>query len=72
MIKKLEANDNAVQDQSGGKPNAAHVQGNALQMNDNSAEGKKPAKSPAASAEKHADGNVQGKSLQVNENSTGE
>ena len=43
MNKKLEANDNIARDQSGDKSDRGNVQGEALQMNDNSAEGKRPA-----------------------------
>jgi hypothetical protein len=43
-------------------------------MNDNSAEGKKPAKSSATPGvgDKATPKNIQGKGLQVNENSAGE
>ncbi len=59
---------------SGGNPNAARVQGKGLQMNDNSVEGKKPAKSRAAPevADTTNAHKVQGKGLQVNDNSAGE
>ena len=42
MNKKLEANDNIARDQSGDKFDRGNVQGEALQMNDNSAGGKRP------------------------------
>ena len=73
MNTKFEANDNTPQDQSGDEPNAPKVQGRGLQMNDNSAEGKKPAKSRAApeAGEKSNSHDDQGKGLQVNENSAG-
>ena len=46
------------------------VQGEALQMNDNSVGGKKPARSPGPTvADKPNSPKVQGKALQVNENS---
>jgi hypothetical protein len=74
MTKKLETNDNTAPDQSGDTSKRGNVQGEALQMNDNSAEGKKPGKSRAAPgvgerSDSHVD---QGKGLQVNENSAGE
>jgi hypothetical protein len=47
MDQRLEANGNAAQDESGNKPDRREVQGKGLQMNDNSAEGRKPAKSSA-------------------------
>jgi hypothetical protein len=75
MSQKLEANDNTAQDQSGDEPNRRDVQGKGLQMNDNSAEGKKPAKSPVAPpgvGDEPNPENVQGEGLQVNENSAGE
>ncbi len=73
MNKNFEANDNTAQDKSGDNPERRHVQGKALQMNDNSAEGKKPAKPPAVSeaGDKPNPQNVQGKGLQVNDNSAG-
>jgi hypothetical protein len=42
---KLEAKDSAAQDEFVDKPDRREIQGKGLQMNDNSAEGKKPAKS---------------------------
>jgi hypothetical protein len=75
MNKKLDAHGNTAQDESGDKPDVRKVQGKALQMNDNSAEGKKPAKSPVAPpgvGDEPNPENVQGEGLQVNENSAGE
>ena len=74
MNKKLEANDNIARDQSGDKFDRGNVQGEALQMNDNSAEGKRPPKSRAVSGagKKSNSHDDQGKGLQVNENSAGE
>jgi hypothetical protein len=66
-------NDNTGRDQSGDQPNPRDVQGEALQMNDNSVGGKKAARSPEPpDADKPNSPKVQGKALQVNENSVGE
>jgi hypothetical protein len=72
MNKELEGHDSPALDQSGEPPNRRNVQGEALQMNDNSAGGKKPAspRPPAAGEPNPHKG--QGKALQVNENSAGE
>jgi hypothetical protein len=69
MDQKLGENDNAAKDESGNKPDRREVQGKGLQMNDNSAEGKKPAKSSATPGvgDKANPPNAQGKGLQVNE-----
>jgi hypothetical protein len=74
MDQRLEANGNAAQDESGNEPDRREVQGKGLQMNDNSAEGKKPAKSSATPGvgDKANPPNAQRKGLQVNENSAGE
>jgi hypothetical protein len=74
MNKKLDAHGNTAQDESGDKPDVRKVQGRALQMNDNTARGKKPAKSRATPGvcDNPNPENVQGKGLQVNENSAGE
>jgi hypothetical protein len=74
MNSKLGANDNNAQDQSTDKANASHVQGKGLQMNDNSAAGKKRARSKAGQnvADRPNTQDAQGKGLQVNENSAGE
>jgi hypothetical protein len=73
MKKQIEANDNAAQDQPGDKPNRRDVQGKALQMNDNSVGGKKPASpEPPPDAGKLSPHEGQGKALQINENSVGE
>jgi hypothetical protein len=73
MAKELEVNDNTGRDQSGDQPNPRDVQGEALQMNDNSVGGKKPARSlEPPDADKPNSPKVQGKALQVNENSVGE
>jgi hypothetical protein len=80
MAKEPEVNDNTPQDQerqprqqSGDKRNEQNVQGNALQMNDNSAGGKEPARSPAlprrGSGDKSNQQKLRSKALQVNENS---
>ena len=80
MSKEFEVNDNTPQDQerqppqqSSDKRNQPNVQGKALQMNDNSAGGKEPARSPAlarrGSGDKPNQQKLQGKALQVNENS---
>jgi hypothetical protein len=63
-----------LRDESGDKSDRGNVQGEDLQMNDNSAEGKKPAKSRAAPGvgDKPDSCSDQGKGLQVNENSAGE
>jgi hypothetical protein len=72
MNKELEGHDSPALDQSGKPPNRRKVQSEALQMNDNSAGGKKPASPwpPAAGEPNPHKG--QGKALQVNENSAGE
>jgi hypothetical protein len=73
MNEKLETNGNTARGESGDKSNRGNVQGEALQMNDNSAEGKKPAKSRAAlGVGDKPNSHVQGTGLQVNENSAGE
>ena len=73
MSEKLETNGNTARGESGDKSNRGNVQGEALQMNDNSAEGKKPAKSRVAlGVGDKPNSHVQGKGLQVNENSAGE
>ena len=74
MNEKLEANDNIARDESGDKSDPGNVQGEALQMNGNSAEGKKLAKSRAGPGvgDKPHSRSDQGKNLQVNENSAGE
>ena len=41
-MRTLQANDNSARDESGDKSDRGNVQGEALQTNDNSAEGKKP------------------------------
>ena len=48
MNKELETNDNTAPDQSGDTSKRGNVRGEGLQVNDNSTEGKKPAKSRAA------------------------
>jgi hypothetical protein len=55
---------------SGEQPHRRNVQGGALQVNDNSAGGKKPA-SPQPDAGEPNPHEGQGKVLQVNENSAG-
>ncbi len=69
MAKELEVTDNTAQDQ---KTNQK-LRGNALKMNDNSAGGKEPARSPAlprqGSGDEPNQQKLQGKALQVNENS---
>ena len=57
---------------SGEQPHRRNVQGEALQMNDNSAGGIKPvSRQPPDAAEPHPD-KGQGRALRVNENSAGE
>jgi hypothetical protein len=79
MKKQLEANDKAngnqqrpPQQQSGDKRNRGN-EGEALQMNDNSAVGKEPGRSQSlprrGSGDKPNEQKPQGKALQVNENS---
>jgi hypothetical protein len=72
MNKELEGHDNPALDQSGEPPNRRNVQGEALQMNDNSAGGKKPASPQPFDADKATPHKGQGKALQVNEDSAGE
>jgi hypothetical protein len=73
MNEKLETNGNTARGESGDKSNRENVQGEALQMNDNSAEGKKPAQSRATlGVDDKPNSHVQGKGLQVNENSARE
>jgi hypothetical protein len=78
MTKELEVNDNPAPDQdrqpreeSGDKRREHNAQGEALQVNDNSARGKEPTRSPPrrGSSEKSNRQKLQGKALQVNENS---
>jgi hypothetical protein len=72
MKKELKVNVNTERDQSGDQPHPRSVQGGALQMNDNSAGGKKPARaSEPPDAGKTNPHKIQGKALQVNENSVG-
>ena len=72
MKKELEGHDNRGRDRAGEQPKPRKAQGEALQMNDNSAGGKKPA-SPQPPATGEPDPHKgQGKALQVNENSAGE
>ncbi len=72
MNKELEGYDSPALDQSGEPPNRRNVQGEALQMNDHRAGGKKPASpQPPAAAEPNPH-KGQGKALQVNEKSAGE
>jgi len=80
MKKELETNDNArgnqarppQQQQSGDKRNRRN-EGEALQVNDNSAGGKEPGRSQSlprrGSGDKPNEHKLQGKALQVNENS---
>jgi hypothetical protein len=70
MNKELEGHDSPALDQSGELPNRR--QGEALQMNDNSAGGKKPVSSQLPNAAEPNPHKGQGKALQVNENSAGE
>ena len=70
MNKELEGHDSPALDQSGELPNRR--QGEALQMNDNSAGGKKPASPQPPAAGEPDPHKGQGKALQVNENSAGE
>jgi hypothetical protein len=72
MNKELEGHDSPALDQSGEPPNRRNVQGEALQMNDNSAGGKKPASPQPPAAGEPDPHKGQGKALQVNENSAGE
>jgi hypothetical protein len=72
MTKELEGHDSPPLHQSGGPPNRPNVQGDALQMNDNSAGGKKPASPQPPDAGEPNQHKGQGKALQVNENSAGE
>ena len=72
MNKELEGHDSPALDQSGEPPNRRNVQGEALQMNDNSAGGKKPASPEPSDADKANPHKGQGKALQVNENRSGE
>jgi hypothetical protein len=72
MKKELEGDDNPGRDRSGEQPKPRKVQGEALQMNDNSAGGKKPASPHPSDADKANPHKGQGKALQVNENSSGE
>jgi hypothetical protein len=70
MKKELEGDDNPGRDREQPKPRKA--QGEALQMNDNSAGGKKPASPQPPDAGKSNPHKGQGKALQVNESSAGE
>jgi len=70
MNKELEGHDSPALDQSGEPPNRR--QGEALQMNDNSAGGKKPVSSQLPNAAEPNPHKGQGKALQVNENTGGE
>jgi hypothetical protein len=72
MNKELEGHDSPALDQSGEPPNPRNVQGEALQMNDNSAGGKKPVSSQLPNAAEPNPHKGQGKALQVNENTAGE
>jgi hypothetical protein len=72
MKKELEGDDNPGRDRAGEQPKPREVQGEALQMNDNSAGGKKPASPQPSAADKPSPHKGQGKALQVNENSSGE
>ena len=72
MNKELEGHDSPALDQSGEPPNRRNVQGEALQMNDNSAGGKKPASPQPSDADEPNPHRGPGKALQVNENSAGE
>jgi hypothetical protein len=72
MKKELEGDDNRARDKFVEQPNPGNVQGEALQMNDNSAGGKKPASPEPPDAGKSNPHKGQGKALQVNESSAGE
>jgi hypothetical protein len=72
MKQELEGDDNPGRDRSNEQPKPLKVQGQALQMNDNSAEGKKPASPQPSNADKPNPHKGQGKALQVNENGSGE
>jgi hypothetical protein len=72
MNKELEGHDSPALDQSGEPPNRRNVQGEALQMNDNSAGGMKPVSSQLPNAAEPNPHEGQGKALQVNENTAGE
>jgi hypothetical protein len=72
MKKELEGHDNRGRDRAGEQPKPRKARGEALQMNDNSAGGKKPASPEPSDADKANPHKGQGKALQVNENSSGE
>ena len=69
MNKELEEHGTPPSDK---QPHRRNVQSEALQMNDNSAGGKKPASPEPSDADKANPHKGQGKALQVNENSAGE
>jgi hypothetical protein len=73
MKKELDRNDSPARDQSGKQPNRRNVQGEALQMNENSTGGKEPARaSEPPDAGKPNPRKIQGNALQVNEKSVGD
>ena len=72
MKKELHGKDTPARDQSGEQPNRRNVQGEALQMNDHSARGKKPASLEPPDAAEANPHKGQGRALQVNGNSAGE
>jgi hypothetical protein len=72
MNKEFEGHHSAEPDHSDeASPTPRRTQGNALQVNENSAGGKKPASSQPTDAAEPTPHKGQGKALQVNENSTG-